>query len=58
MKLIKESAFYLFFENMEETCLYQSQLWRDIQTKVYGKKSMEIEIFGEKYFCLIKEKKV
>ena len=43
---------------MKETCLYQSQLWRDIQTKVYGKKSMEIEIFGKKYFCLIKEKKV
>lgn len=39
-------------------CLYQSSLWKTIQTTIYGKKSTEIEIFEKKYFCLIKEKKI
>lgn len=38
--------------------LYQSQLWQDIQTKVYGKSYFFVELFGKKYFWLVHEKNI
>ena len=38
--------------------LYQTQLRRDIQTKVYHKESLIIHLFGKEYFCLVKSKKI
>lgn len=38
--------------------LYQSKLRKDIQTKVYHKPHFDIDLFGKKYFWLIKEKKI
>jgi len=38
--------------------LYQSQLRKDIQSKIYWKESFEVEVFGKKYFGLVKNKKI
>ena len=38
--------------------LYQSQLWQDIQTKIYKKPHHTVTLFGKEYFCLEKTKKV
>lgn len=38
--------------------LYQSKLRRDIQTIVYKRPSMTINLFGKEYFALIKDKKI
>ncbi len=38
--------------------LYQSQLRKDIQTKIYEKPYFSIQLFGKEYFGLIKEKKI
>lgn len=38
--------------------LYQTQLRRDIQTKVYHKEFLTIHIFGKDYFGIIKSKKI
>lgn len=38
--------------------LYQTQLWKDIQTKVYHKDFFNIHLFGKDYFWLIKRKKI
>lgn len=38
--------------------LYQSKLRKDIQAKVYQKTNFSVNLFGKKYFGLIKEKKI
>ena len=38
--------------------LYQSQIWKDIQTQVYNKKSFVEHLFWKDYFWLVHEKKV
>ncbi len=38
--------------------LYQSQLRKDIQTKIYEKPYFTIKLFSQEYFWLIKEKKI
>ena len=38
--------------------LYQSNLRKDIQTKIYDKPYFTVQLFGKEYFWLIKEKKV
>jgi len=38
--------------------LYQSQIRKDIQTKIYEKPYFTIQLFGKEHFGLIKEKKV
>lgn len=38
--------------------LYQSQLRKDIQTKIYDKPFFTIQLFGKEHFWLIKEKKI
>lgn len=43
-------------EDME--ILYQSDLWKEIQSSIYQKSTTEIELFWKSYFCIIKEKKI
>jgi len=38
--------------------LYQSNLRKDIQTKIYNKPYFTVKLFGKEYFWLIKEKKI
>lgn len=38
--------------------LYQSQLRKDIQTKIYNKPFFTVKLFGKEHFGLIKEKKI
>ncbi|MDR0607922.1 MAG: hypothetical protein LBG52_06360 [Candidatus Peribacteria bacterium] len=38
--------------------LYQTQLRKDIQSKVYHKEHFTIKLFGQEYFGLIKRKKI
>ncbi|HPK28183.1 MAG TPA: hypothetical protein PKX34_03140, partial [Candidatus Absconditabacterales bacterium] len=38
--------------------LYQSNLRKDIQTKIYNKPHFTINLFGKDYFGLVKEKNI
>lgn len=38
--------------------LYQSQVWKDIQTQVYHKPTFTINLFGKEHFGIIKRKKI
>ncbi|MDR0650926.1 MAG: hypothetical protein LBG59_06070 [Candidatus Peribacteria bacterium] len=38
--------------------LYQTQIWKDIQSHVYHKEHFMIQLFGKQYFGLIKRKKI